>query len=76
MSVCRFPSGESVADVYDRLTAFQERLVRDLAGGRFRSNTGVVLVTHGLTLRAFLMRWLHWTMDEFLQVGGSWAGGG
>jgi broad specificity phosphatase PhoE len=27
-----------------------------------------VLVTHGLTLRIFLMRWFHWSVDEFLQV--------
>ncbi len=46
----------------------QERLVRDLAGGRFSGRTGVLLLTHGLTLRVFLMRWLHWTVSEFLQV--------
>jgi broad specificity phosphatase PhoE len=28
----------------------------------------VMMVTHGLALRLFLMRWLHWTVDEFLQV--------
>lgn len=27
-----------------------------------------MMVTHGLALRLFLMRWLHWTVDEFLQV--------
>ncbi len=31
----RFPSGESVADVYDRLTIFQDHLVRDMCAGRW-----------------------------------------
>lgn len=25
----------------------------------------VIIVTHGLTLRLFLMRWMHWTVEEF-----------
>ncbi|HSK11849.1 MAG TPA: histidine phosphatase family protein, partial [Phnomibacter sp.] len=25
----------------------------------------VVLVTHGMTLRMFLMRWFRWTIEEF-----------
>jgi len=24
-----------------------------------------LIVTHGLTLRLFLMRWFHWTVEEF-----------
>ncbi|GLI67603.1 hypothetical protein VaNZ11_011845, partial [Volvox africanus] len=64
----RFPSGESVADVYDRLTIFQDHLVRDMCAGRFAEATCVVIVSHGLTLRAFAMRWLHWTVRQFLQV--------
>lgn len=33
---------------------------------RFAGNTSVALVTHGLALRLFLMRWLHWSVDDFL----------
>lgn len=33
---------------------------------RFAGNTSVMLVTHGLALRLFLMRWLHWSVDDFL----------
>ena len=33
-----------------------------------RSNCGLLLVTHGLTLRIFLMRWFHWSVEDFLQV--------
>ena len=32
------------------------------------AGTSLALVTHGLTLRIFLMRWFHWTVDEFLEV--------
>eukprot|EP00198_Chlamydomonas_reinhardtii_P003380 XP_001692716.1 predicted protein [Chlamydomonas reinhardtii] len=63
-----FPAGESVADVYDRLTLFQDHLVRDMCAGRFQENTCVAIVSHGLTLRAFAMRWLHWTVRQFLEV--------
>eukprot|EP01023_Acetabularia_acetabulum_P068482 TRINITY_DN9721_c1_g1_i1.p1 TRINITY_DN9721_c1_g1~~TRINITY_DN9721_c1_g1_i1.p1 ORF type:complete len:443 (-),score=52.55 TRINITY_DN9721_c1_g1_i1:1693-3021(-) len=64
----RFPNGESGADVYDRITIFEDHLVRDINAGRFGRNTTLVLVTHGLALRVFLMRWFHWTVDQFLQV--------
>ncbi|GFR41068.1 hypothetical protein Agub_g1708 [Astrephomene gubernaculifera] len=64
----RFPNGESGADVYDRITLFEDHMVRDINAGRFAGNTALVLVTHGLALRIFLMRWFHWTVDEFLSV--------
>lgn len=64
----RFPNGESAADVYNRMTIFQDHLVRDCADGRFDDKTNLVLVTHGLSLRVFLMRWLHWPCDQFLGV--------
>ncbi|KAI8475889.1 MAG: histidine phosphatase superfamily [Monoraphidium minutum] len=64
----RFPNGESGADVYDRITNFQDHLVRDINAGRFKRDTSLVLVTHGLALRIFLMRWYHWTVNDFLRV--------
>ncbi|GIL42900.1 hypothetical protein Vafri_727 [Volvox africanus] len=64
----RFPNGESGADVYDRITIFEDHMVRDINAGRFADNSALVLVTHGLALRIFLMRWFHWTVDEFLMV--------
>lgn len=37
--------------------------------GRFaQGNVNLVLVTHGLALRIILMRWFHWTVDQFLTV--------
>jgi broad specificity phosphatase PhoE len=64
----RFPNGESGADVYDRMTLFEDHLVRDINAGRFSGDTNIVIVTHGLTLRIFLMRWFHWTVHQMLSV--------
>lgn len=59
----RIPDGESGADVYDRVSTFLETLHRDFNKSRYAQNT--LIVTHGLTLRLFLMRWFHWTVEEF-----------
>lgn len=32
--------------------------------GRFPPDTILIIITHGLALRIFLMRWLHWTVDQ------------
>lgn len=59
----RIPDGESGADVFDRVSTFLETLHRDFNKSRYAQNT--LIVTHGLTLRLFLMRWFHWTVEEF-----------
>jgi len=59
----RIPDGESGADVYDRVSTFLETLHRDFNKKDYPQNT--LIVTHGLTLRLFLMRWFHWTVEEF-----------
>lgn len=72
----RFPNGESAADVYDRVTSFRETLRNDIHFGRFNcddrgcrtDDCTVVIVTHGLTLRVFLMRWYKWTTDQFTSL--------
>uniref|UniRef100_A0A7N0U172 Phosphoglycerate mutase-like protein AT74H n=1 Tax=Kalanchoe fedtschenkoi TaxID=63787 RepID=A0A7N0U172_KALFE len=67
----RFPNGESAADVYDRITGFRETLKADIDIGRFQPpgnrnpNMNIVIVSHGLTLRVFLMRWYKWTVEQF-----------
>lgn len=62
----RFPEGESAADVYDRVASFQDTLYRHF---QFKSRTTgrdvVVLVTHGIYSRVFLMKWFRWTYEEF-----------
>ncbi|WP_340557232.1 histidine phosphatase family protein [Streptomyces sp. GSL17-111] len=59
----RFSQGESGADVYDRVDAFLESLWRSFQAADHPPN--VLLVTHGLTMRLFCMRWMHWTVAEF-----------
>merc|ERR1711918_307974 len=53
----RFPNGESGADVYDRVSTWLESLFREMEYGGIDETTTVLLVTHGLTARLFLMRW-------------------
>ena len=58
----RHAGGESPADVYQRMCVFLDSLFRQLQ----RSNKKrVVIVTHGMTLRCFVMRYLHLGVTEF-----------
>ncbi|MEV5884954.1 histidine phosphatase family protein [Streptomyces sp. NPDC052020] len=59
----RFSQGESGADVYDRVGGFLESLWRSFEAPDHPPN--VLLVTHGLAMRLFCMRWFHWTVAEF-----------
>jgi len=59
----RFPEGESGADVYDRVSDFFNTLHRDFQKETFPEYA--VIVTHGMTIRLFLMRWFHWSVEEF-----------
>lgn len=59
----RIPDGESGADVYDRCTGFLDTLYRDFEKHDFPP--AVLIVGHGFSLRVLLMRWLHWTVEEF-----------
>lgn len=59
----RLPDGESAADVFDRVSDFFGTLHRDFEKPHYPQNT--VIVTHGMAIRLFLMRWYHWTVEEF-----------
>jgi broad specificity phosphatase PhoE len=59
----RIKDGESCADVYDRVSDFMHTMYRDFEKQTFPKN--VVIVSHGMTIRLFLMRWFHWTVEEF-----------
>lgn len=59
----RVPDGESGADVYDRMSTFMETLHRDFQKESFPENCALVM--HGLSIRLFLMKWFHWTVEEF-----------
>jgi broad specificity phosphatase PhoE len=58
----RFHGGESPADCYDRTSGFLEGLMRQV---QRKSAERVVIVTHGLTIRCFVMRFLHLSVEQF-----------
>ena len=60
----RFTHGESGSDVYDRVSTFLESLWRSFAV-REVADHNLVIVTHGLTMRLFCMRWFHWSVEYF-----------
>ena len=63
----RFPhGGESGADVFDRVSAFCGTFLQDLDQcGEAADDATAIFVTHGITARLFIMRWLHWTVEDF-----------
>jgi len=58
----RYKGGESPADCYDRTSSFLESLMRQVERKRAER---VLIVTHGLTIRCFVMRFLHLSVEEF-----------
>ena len=59
----RIPGGEAGSDVYDRMNDLLGSLYRDFSDKDYPQNC--VLVTHGLTIRLFIMRFFHLTVEEF-----------
>jgi broad specificity phosphatase PhoE len=57
----RFRDGESPADCYDRTSNFLESLMRQV--DRKRASRALV-ITHSLTIRCFVMRFLHLTVEQ------------
>lgn len=58
----RYEGGESPADVYDRVSGFLESMMRQVER---KSAERVLIVTHGMAIRCFVMRFLHLTVEEF-----------
>lgn len=63
----RMPHGESGADVFDRVTTFIDTLYRDFEKDDFPSNA--IIVSHGLAIKAFVMRWMKWSVEDFEKYG-------
>ncbi|MFQ6635159.1 hypothetical protein Gotur_010534 [Gossypium turneri] len=65
----RFPEGESAADVFDRVSSFLESLWRDIDLNRLHSDSSqdlnLIIISHGLASRVFLMKWFKWTVEQF-----------
>jgi broad specificity phosphatase PhoE len=68
----RFPTGESGADVYDRASLFLTSLYREIdalsISKQKSQNDTIIIVTHGLFIRLFLMRYFKWTVEEFDKI--------
>ena len=58
----RFRTGESPADCYDRVSTFLESMMRQVE--RKRKNR-ILIVSHGLTIRCFAMRFFHLPYEVF-----------
>jgi broad specificity phosphatase PhoE len=58
----RFRGGESPADCYDRTSSFLESMMRQVER---KHSERVLIVTHGLTIRCFVMRFLHLSVEQF-----------
>lgn len=64
----RFPEGESAADVFDRVSSFLESLWRDIDSRLHydpADDLNIIIVSHGLASRVFLMKWFKWTVEQF-----------
>ncbi|CAA6654157.1 unnamed protein product [Spirodela intermedia] len=61
----RFPEGESAADVFDRVANAVEGHPHEAAEPGEGREMNLVIVSHGLTSRVFLMKWFKWTVEEF-----------
>ena len=61
----RYRGGESAADCYDRVSGFLDTFVRTIKSRRSKQ---ALLVTHGLALRVFVMRFLHLTVEQFDKI--------
>ncbi len=59
----RFKDGESGADVFDRVSSFMESLFREMTNQSPALN--IVIVSHGLFMRLFLMRFYRWEVEKF-----------
>lgn len=58
----RYQGGESPADCYDRVSSFLASFVRNI---KKNSSKRALIVTHGLALRVFVMRFMHLTVEQF-----------
>jgi len=58
----RFEGGESPADCYDRTSNFLESLMRQKNRSK---KDNILIICHGMTLRCFITRFLHLTVEQF-----------
>ena len=59
----RLPNGESGADCADRCSSFNDSLWRRFGDPDMASVA--IIVSHGMVIRCFLMRWYHFSVEYF-----------
>jgi hypothetical protein len=68
---CTISNVKIMVSLWIFVSGFRETLRSDIDVGRFQrpeassKNMNLVIVSHGLTLRVFLMRWYKWTVEQF-----------
>ena len=58
----RWRGGESPADCYDRTSTFLESMMRQV---QRKNASKVLIVSHGITIRCFVMRFLHLSVEQY-----------
>lgn len=58
----RMNGGESPADCFDRISTFLETLIRQV---KRKGASKVLIVSHGTTIRTFVMRFMHLTVEDY-----------
>jgi len=58
----RIEGGESPADCFDRISTFLDTLMRQVER---KKSERVLIVSHGITIRCFVMRFMHLTVEQF-----------
>lgn len=61
----RFEGGESPADCFDRTSSFLDSMMRQVER---KAAEKVLVVTHGLTIRCFVMRFMHLTVEQYEEL--------
>lgn len=61
----RFKTGESGADAYDRASRFLDTLFRNMDNYKRDKYDAYVIVSHGLFIRLFLMRFYRLSVEQF-----------
>jgi len=64
----RFPHGESGADVYSRVESFMSSLFRHMDNPNRAVHNNMLIVSHGIVMRMFLMRFFRWSVEEYERV--------
>jgi len=61
----RYEGGESPADCYDRTSGFLESMMRQVER---KDACRVLIITHGMAMRCFVMRFLRLTVEQFEEI--------